>query len=187
MVQKYGRLWTWVIIPKPKAQTKTLNKKSGWKLWNRILFANLKALLFGSVVVRIHKIRIFRASRIQIVSIFTDPDPSINMQKSKKKHYFYYILSLHFVFLSSKTVVNVPSKSKKPKNLLFVDILSATDERSKIRIHKSVVRIRGYGSVPKCHGSTKLLFGLFVNDGTCTFHSLYGEPVGYRYTLVGSG
>jgi hypothetical protein len=36
----------------------------------------------------------------------------------------------------------------------MVCILSATDEKSKIQIRKPVVRIRGSGSVPKCHGST---------------------------------
>jgi hypothetical protein len=64
-----------------------------------------------------------------------------------------------------KTDVNVPSKSntqKKLKNLFFVGILSATDEKSRIRTRnrsrKPVVRIRGSRSVPKCHGSTTLDF-----------------------------
>ncbi len=41
------------------------------------------------------------------------------------------------------------------KNLFFVRILKATDEKSRIQIRtrKSVERIFGSGSVPKCHGS----------------------------------
>ncbi len=82
------------------------------------------------------------------VSIFTDPNldpnPSINKQKRKKKHYFYNIFSLRFDFLSSKTDVNVPSKSNKQKNLLFVGILSAIDEKA------------GSGSVSQGYGSADL-------------------------------
>jgi hypothetical protein len=37
---------------------------------------------------------------------------------------------------------------------IFVGILKVTDEKSRIR--KSVVRIRGSGFVPKCHGSGTL-------------------------------
>jgi hypothetical protein len=42
--------------------------------------------------------------------------------------------------------------------MFFVGILSASDEkrRNRIRIRKSVEKIRGSGSVPKCHGSTTL-------------------------------
>jgi hypothetical protein len=40
--------------------------------------------------------------------------------------------------------------------------LKVTDEKSRIRISKSVVRIRGLGSVPKCHGSRTLLVLLYV-------------------------
>ncbi len=47
------------------------------------------------------------------------------------------------------------------KYTLIICILMVTDEksriRSKIRIRKSVVRIRGSGSVPICHGSTTLV------------------------------
>jgi hypothetical protein len=65
----------------------------------------------------------------------------------------------------SKDDVNVPSKSNKQRNLylFFVGILSATDEKSRIcirrriRIRESVVRIRGPGFVPKCHGSITLI------------------------------
>jgi hypothetical protein len=61
-------------------------------------------------------------------------------------------LLLFDFFLSLMTDVNVPSKSKKQKNFrkkFFVDILSATDRKSRIRswsrIRKSVVRIRKTG------------------------------------------
>jgi hypothetical protein len=43
------------------------------------------------------------------------------------------------------------------ENFFFVGIFSANDEKSRIRIRKSVVRIRGSGSVLKCQGSTTLL------------------------------
>jgi hypothetical protein len=45
---------------------------------------------------------------------------------------------------------------KEKFDLFFVGIMSATDEKSMIRIRKSVVRIRGSRSVPKCHGSATL-------------------------------
>ncbi len=45
-----------------------------------------------------------------------DPDPSIIMQNSKKNLGSYYFVTL-FDFLSLKNVVNVPSKSNKPKKL----------------------------------------------------------------------
>ncbi len=58
------------------------------------------------------------------------------------------VLWILYYFLSLKNDVNVPSKSNKQKN--FVDV---TDENSRIRIririHKSEVWIRGYGSAPK--------------------------------------
>ncbi len=54
-----------------------------------------------------------------------------------------------------KTDVNVLSKSNKPKT--FFGIMSATDKKSRFRIRKSVVRIPGSASVPKCHVSTTLL------------------------------
>jgi hypothetical protein len=51
----------------------------------------------------------------------------------------------------------VMSKNIFKKELLFVDIMSATDKKSRIRIRKSAVRIPGSGSMPKCHGSTPLV------------------------------
>ncbi len=75
-------------------------------------------------------------------------DPSIKIPPPKKKN----ILWLLFDFLSMKTDVNVPSKNNKQKNfekenLFFVGILSATDEKSRVRIRKSAVRTLGSGSV----------------------------------------
>jgi hypothetical protein len=63
----------------------------------------------------------------------------------------------------------VPSKSNKLKNLeknIFVGILKVTDEKSRIRIGKFKVRIRGSGSVPKCHGSGTLnrYHGCYVKE-----------------------
>jgi hypothetical protein len=55
-----------------------------------------------------------------------------------------------YAFLSLKNDVNTPSKSNKQKKLEFlflVGSLKVTDEKS---------RIRGSGSVPKCHGSGTL-------------------------------
>jgi hypothetical protein len=47
-----------------------------------------------------------------------DPDPSIVMQNSKKNLDSYYFATL-FDFLSFKNDVNVPSKSKRQKNIFF--------------------------------------------------------------------
>ncbi len=80
----------------------------------------------------------------------TDPYPSINKQK------------LLFDFLSLKIDVNIPqsviNKKTSKKNLPFVGRLSATDEQSmiRIRIRKSELRIRGSGSILKCHRFTTL-------------------------------
>ncbi len=70
----------------------------------------------------------FWASRIRIL-------PSSS--KNRKKNVDSTVLWLLYDFLSSKTDVNVPSNSKKQENF---------------RIRFSVVRIRGSGSVSKCHG-----------------------------------
>ncbi len=43
------------------------------------------------------------------------------------------------------------------KKIIFFCILKVTEQRSRIRIHKSEVRIRGSGTAPKCHGSPTLL------------------------------
>jgi hypothetical protein len=45
-------------------------------------------------------------------------------------------------------------------------ILSATDEKNRIQIRKSVVRIRGSGSVLKCHGSTPLVVDVWMPTGS---------------------
>jgi hypothetical protein len=92
------------------------------------------------------------------VIIWKDPDPSIIKQKKVRKTMNSTILRLLWDFLSWKTDANVPSKSIKQKNLeknlFFSGILKVTDEKSRIRIRKSVVRIQGSesGSVPECQG-----------------------------------
>ncbi len=88
---------------------------------------------------------------------------SINKQKVRKT-LISTILQLPFDFLSMKTDV----KTLKKKNLFFGGILSATDEKSRIRIWicKSGTDPRiQFGSVPKCHGSTTL-----VNDYSPRHH-----------------
>jgi hypothetical protein len=55
-------------------------------------------------------------------------------------------------YLSLKNDMNVASKSNKAKNLYLVAILKETGAGS---VSKEV-RIRGFGSVPKCHGSATL-------------------------------
>jgi len=68
----------------------------------------------------------------------TDPDHSINKQKKVRKNFF--LLLCDFFCLSAKTEVNVPSKSNKQRSLekilIFVGILSDTDEKCGIRIRK---------------------------------------------------
>jgi hypothetical protein len=49
----------------------------------------------------------------------------------------------------------VPHKNV-PYLQIIISILKVTDEKSKIRIRKSVALIRGSGSVLRCHGSTTL-------------------------------
>jgi hypothetical protein len=73
-----------------------------------------------------------------------DPDPFINRKKVRKT-----------------SPLKVPSKivrKKTLKTIFFVGILSATDEKSRIRIRKkSVVWIRGSrsGSIPRCHNTAE--------------------------------
>jgi hypothetical protein len=55
-----------------------------------------------------------------------------------------------------KNDVNVPSKRKKQKadkKLFFVGVMKVTDEKGRIRINYSVVRICESGSVSKCQDS----------------------------------
>ncbi len=82
-----------------------------------------------------------------------DPDPFIKQKKKKTLNFYCFVTSL-----SLKTDLNVPQKVKSKENLYFVGILKATDEKSKIRIRfpRSLVQIRGSGSVPTCYGSTPL-------------------------------
>ncbi len=93
------------------------------------------------------------------VIIFKDTDPSIIQAKKFRKTLIFSILWLLYDFLSLKNDKYVSSKCKKAKkfeNLFFVCISKATGEKSRIWIRKLVVRIRGTGFVPKCHGSSTL-------------------------------
>ncbi len=91
--------------------------------------------------------------RIQIcIRIRILPSTSKKLRKTLISPFFvtsYWLLSL-------KTDVNVPSKNIKQKTLKE-NLLSVTEEKSRLRIRKSVVRIRGSGSVSNCHRSTTLL------------------------------
>ncbi len=79
------------------------------------------------------------------------------------------------VIRSLRTDVKVPSKSREirkknfeeKKNNIFVAILKATEEKSRLRIRKSVVRWSG--SVLKCHGIHNTGCGkhLFVGCSRC--------------------
>jgi hypothetical protein len=59
-----------------------------------------------------------------------------------------YFKNSYLLFL--KTDVNVPTirVSNKQRNLFFVAILKATEEKSRIRLYGLAT---GSGSVPKCH------------------------------------
>ncbi len=100
------------------------------------------------------------------LSIVVDPDPYVfgppgsgffhyfvririlpSKSKNSKKNLHLSLLFCDFLlFIPMKTDVNIPSKNNKQKNLnkklICVSILSATEEKSRIRISKSVVRIR---------------------------------------------
>ncbi len=65
-----------------------------------------------------------------VIIFYGSGSGSFHQQAKKvRKTLIFTILRLLFDFLSMKTDVNVPSKSKKQKNLFFVGILSATDEK----------------------------------------------------------
>jgi hypothetical protein len=68
------------------------------------------------------------------------PDPSNNKQKVRKTLISRF---LYFLLLSLKTDVNLGAKNID-KILFFVGILKATEEKSRIRIRKPAVRIRGF-------------------------------------------
>ncbi len=73
-----------------------------------------------------------------------DPDPSlfvrIRIFPLSRKILITNVLWFLYEFLSSKTDVNVPSKSKKQKTLFFfVDTMKATDEKSRIRIRIQIL------------------------------------------------
>ncbi len=88
-----------------------------------------------------------------------DPNPSlfvwIRIRILPSKLYFYNFFT-SIDLSSSNTDVNVLQKVISKifeKELILVDIFSATDEKSRIRIRKSVVLVRGSGFVIKCQGS----------------------------------
>ncbi len=85
----------------------------------------------------------------------------------------------HFDFLSLKNDVNVSSKSNKQKNfgknLILCGHLVTCHPLTKkagSRIRKSMVRIRGSGSVQKCHGSATLFKNSDPLTGTHIFSIL---------------
>ncbi len=71
-----------------------------------------------------------------------DPDPSINQQKYGENPAIWMFLWLLIGFLSLRNDVNVPTGSKKHKNLekngIFVVILKSTDEKRRNRIRNPV-------------------------------------------------
>ncbi len=106
----------------------------------------------------------FWASRIGIRHYFVRIRslPSTSKKKSKKNLDFYYILTSFWFFMWAY-LQKVGTKQK----IIFCRHRvcpltkkawsgSGLRSRIRIRIRKSVVRIRGSGSVPKCHGSTTL-------------------------------
>jgi hypothetical protein len=74
-----------------------------------------------------------------------------------------HVPSSNLLFL--KTDVNVPTVSNKQK--IFVGILKATEEKSRIQIRNPVVRIRGSGSVSKRLGSKTPIPGYRTPQGEC--------------------
>jgi hypothetical protein len=86
----------------------------------------------------------------------TDPDSLIISINSKKNLYSYYFMTFYLRKIMYLYLQKVISR-KTRKKIVFVGVLKVNDENSRIRIHWSEARIRGSGSVPKCHGSTTLL------------------------------
>ncbi len=84
------------------------------------------------------------------------PDPSIKTSKKSKENLDFYYFLLLFYFLPLKTDVKMPSKSNKQKPIkpFFVCILSATDEKNRIRI-----RIR---NVSKWYGTCYSYYQCFL-------------------------
>ncbi len=54
--------------------------------------------------------------------------------------------------------------------------MKATDENTRIRIRQSEVRIRGYGSAPKCHGFSTLGFAYLLISCCCCSPGLGMSP-----------
>jgi hypothetical protein len=67
-------------------------------------------------------------------------------------------IRIQILLLSSKkSKKNLDFYCFQKKKIIFVDILKASDAKSRIRIRNKLVGIRGSGSVLKCHGSTTLI------------------------------
>ncbi len=114
-------------------------------LWPEV-FKRMNTVLATFAVLWI-RIRMFMDTPDSDPSIFFT-DSSINREKKVRKTLISTILWLLFDFLSIKTDVKVTVTSNKEKkfekNLFFVGILPATDEKSRIR---SQIRIRKYQNV----------------------------------------
>jgi hypothetical protein len=65
--------------------------------------------------------------------------------------------SRSFFYQAKKSKKNLDIYYCFEKNIIFVVILKASDEKSRIRIRNLLLGIRGSGSVIKCHGSTTLI------------------------------
>ncbi len=90
-------------------------------------------------------------SRSVITGICTDPDPSIIKQKYKTTLDFYCFItsSWLFIFVKNCKYTFKSNEQKARKKIFFVGILNVTDEKCRIRVHNSVVRIRGFVPVPE--------------------------------------
>ncbi len=106
--------------------------------------------------------------------------------KKSKKSLDFGLLFWLFTFEDWCKLPLISKKQKKKlKNSYFVFILSATDEKSRIRIRKPLVRIRGSGSVPKCHESAalqkKVYFATNIKSAFYSdiFHSALPPPLSH--------
>ncbi len=79
-------------------------------------------------------------------------DPSINKQRSKKTLDFYYFVTSFWLFIYENWCKMYLQKVINNKLYHLVSHW----RKNRIRICKPVVRIRGSGSILKCHGSTTL-------------------------------
>ncbi len=81
----------------------------------------------------LHFLRFFNLDNIASVQ-----DPSINKQNSKTKNLdFYTFVPSYELVVCCKCTKDLSKKNLGEKNLFFVGILKATEEKSRIRIHKA--------------------------------------------------